>query len=81
MKRRDHPLTELSPETGTSSGDVSTAAMDSRLMREKREAVLERLKRRFAHVPPEVSLVEELIAERRTEAQGALELVSGDQKG
>lgn len=69
MERRDHPLTELSPERSTSSDDVPTAAMDGRLVLEKREAVLERLKRRFSHIPPGVSLVDELIAERRAEAR------------
>ena len=32
------------------------------------EAVLQRVKRRFSHIPTEVSLAQELIAERRTEA-------------
>jgi hypothetical protein len=36
---------------------------------EKREAVLDRVKRRFSHIPSGVSLAEELIAERRTEAR------------
>lgn len=40
----------------------------NRLVLEKREAVVERLQAMFAHVPPEVSLVDELIAERRAEA-------------
>jgi hypothetical protein len=35
---------------------------------EKREAVLERVKRRFSHIHSGVSLAEELIAERRAEA-------------
>lgn len=39
-----------------------------RLILEKRESVLKRLQSRFASIPPEVSVVEELIAERRTEA-------------
>lgn len=53
-----------------SSGDVLLAAVeDQRLVLEKREAVLERVKRRFSHIPPEVSLVDELIAERRAEAR------------
>lgn len=40
-----------------------------RLVLEKREAVLERAKRRFSHIPSGVSLAEELIAERRAEAR------------
>lgn len=32
---------------------------------EKREAVLQRLRRRFAHIPAGVSLADELISERR----------------
>jgi hypothetical protein len=34
---------------------------------EKREAVLKRLLQRFEHVPNEVSLADELIAERRSD--------------
>jgi hypothetical protein len=36
---------------------------------EKREAVLQRLRWRFAHIPSEVSLADELISERRDEAR------------
>jgi hypothetical protein len=54
---------------GVSSGDVLLAAVEGqRLVLEKREAVLERVKRRFSHIPSAVSLSEELIAERRAEA-------------
>jgi hypothetical protein len=54
---------------GVSSGDVLLAAVEGqRLVLEKREAVLERVKRRFSHIPSEVSLSAELIAERRAEA-------------
>ena len=41
---------------------------DGRLVLEKREHILARLKARFAGVPQGVSLVQELIAERRAEA-------------
>jgi hypothetical protein len=52
-----------------SSGDVLLAAVEGqRLVLEKREAVLERVRRRFSHIPSGVSLAEELIAERRAEA-------------
>lgn len=38
------------------------------LVLERREAIEKRLQARFSHVPKEVSLVDELIAERRAEA-------------
>lgn len=57
-------------ELGISSGDVLVAVVEKeRLVLEKREAVLQRLRRRFSKVPPGVSLAEELIAERRAEAK------------
>lgn len=57
-----------------SSGDVLLAAVEGqRLVLEKREAVLDRVKRRFSHIPSEVSLAEELIAERRTERRAGRE--------
>lgn len=50
-------------------GDTLNARVEGgRLVLEKREHILARLKARFAGVPPEVSLVDELIAERRAEA-------------
>ncbi|HET9229188.1 MAG TPA: hypothetical protein VFR31_21090 [Thermoanaerobaculia bacterium] len=39
---------------------------NQRLVLEKREAVLQRLLRRFEHIPVEVSLSDELISERRS---------------
>ena len=42
---------------------------DGRLIFEKRERILERVKSWFAQVPPEVSLADELIAERRREVR------------
>lgn len=61
---------ELRREMSISSGDVLLAAVEGqRLVLEKREAVLERAKRRFSHIPPGVSLADELIAERRAEAR------------
>ena len=61
---------ELRREMSISSGDVLLVAVEGqRLVLEKREAVLERVKRRFSHIPSGVSLSGELIAERRTEAQ------------
>jgi len=56
-------------QLGIAPGDVLVALVeDQRLVLEKREAVLQRLRRRFAHVPAGVSLADELIAERRAEA-------------
>ena len=61
---------EIRRELGISPGDVLLAVVeDERLVLEKREAVLRRLRRRFAHVEPGVSLADELIAERRSEAR------------
>ena len=61
---------ELRRELSLSSGDVLLAAIEGqRLVLEKREAVLERVRRRFSHIPSEVSLAEELIAERRAEVR------------
>lgn len=57
-------------EMAISPGDVLLAVVEGdRLVLEKREAVLRRLRRRFAQVPPTVSLSEELIAERRAAAK------------
>lgn len=50
-------------------GDTLTARVeDGQLVLEKREHIFARLKARFAGVPHGVSLVEDLIAERRAEA-------------
>lgn len=55
---------------GIGPGDVLLALVeDQRLVLEKREAVLQRLLRRFEHIPAEVSLADELIAERRLAAR------------
>jgi hypothetical protein len=51
-------------------GDTLSARVeDQRLILEKRSAILERLRQRFAHIPAEVSLSDELISGRRAEAQ------------
>jgi AbrB family looped-hinge helix DNA binding protein len=42
---------------------------DGRLVLETRDSIVRRLQARFSHIPPEVSLVDELIAERREEAR------------
>lgn len=55
---------------GLRRGDVLTARVeDERLVLEKREHILARLKGRFAGISSDTSLVEELIAERRSEAR------------
>jgi AbrB family looped-hinge helix DNA binding protein len=61
---------ELRRELGISPGDVLVASVDGeRLVLERREGVLGRLRRRFAHLPAGVSLADELIAERRAESR------------
>ncbi|MBI2164887.1 MAG: AbrB/MazE/SpoVT family DNA-binding domain-containing protein [Chloroflexi bacterium] len=55
---------------GLNPGDTLTARVEEgRLVLEKRQHILVRLKKRYAAVPPGVSLVEDLVAERRAEAQ------------
>lgn len=55
---------------GFEEGDTLVAREESgRLVLEKPETVKQRLKARFARVPQERSLVDELIAERREEAK------------
>ena len=55
---------------GIEVGDVLVArAEEDRLVLERRQAILRRIRSRFAQVPGEVSLVDELIAERREEAK------------
>lgn len=57
---------EIRRKMGIGSGDILLAVVeDQRLVLEKREAVLQRLLRRFEHIPAEVSLSDELISERR----------------
>jgi AbrB family looped-hinge helix DNA binding protein len=57
-------------QLGIALGDVLVAiGEDQRLLPEEREAVLQRLRRRFAHIPAGVSLVDEVIAERRAEGR------------
>lgn len=55
---------------GFASGDHLIARTEEgRLILEKAETIKQRLKNRFAHLPPATSLAEELIAERREEAK------------
>jgi AbrB family looped-hinge helix DNA binding protein len=55
---------------GIKAGDVLVArADDDRLVLERRDAILARIRARLAVVPVDVSMVDELIAERREEAK------------
>jgi AbrB family looped-hinge helix DNA binding protein len=55
---------------GIETGDVLVArAQDDRLVLERRDAILARVRRLLADVPAGVSMVDELIAERRAEAK------------
>ncbi len=60
---------KLRKALGLKSGDrlIARQEKDS-IVLEPREALQRRLKARFAHIPKEISLADELIAERRTEA-------------
>lgn len=56
-------------QMGLEPGETLMAKIEEgRLVLEKRENVLRRLRARFAGLPEGVSLADELIAERRTEA-------------
>ena len=60
----------LRRELGLEAGDVLVArAEGDRLVLEPRSAVLSRIRARYAVVPKGVSLVDDLIAERRAEAK------------
>ena len=55
---------------GIVPGDILLAReKDGQVVLEKPDQVLERLKKTFANVPADVSLADELIAERREEAR------------
>lgn len=59
----------LRRQLGFADGEALVARVEGgRLVLEKRTQVLARLQARFQHIPPEVSLVAELLAERRLEA-------------
>ena len=61
---------ELRKELGIQPGEQLIAhAEDGRLVIERRDAILAHLQSLFAHIPPDVSLADELIAERRAEAR------------
>ncbi len=52
----------------TPTSPKAPAGLQARLTLEEREAVLQRLRQRFAHIPDGVSLADELISERRAES-------------
>lgn len=55
---------------GIRPGDSLTARLEhGRLVLERRETIISRLRERFASVPPTVSLSDELLHERREEAR------------
>jgi bifunctional DNA-binding transcriptional regulator/antitoxin component of YhaV-PrlF toxin-antitoxin module len=56
----------LQVEVGT---ELIARLEGEQLILERREAVERRLKGRFAHIPQEVSLVDQLLAERREEVR------------
>ncbi|MFO7629779.1 MAG: AbrB/MazE/SpoVT family DNA-binding domain-containing protein [Prochlorococcaceae cyanobacterium] len=61
---------QLRRSLGLEEGDRLVARQEAdRLVLEKPEQIKQRLKARFARVPVERRLVEELIAERRVESQ------------
>jgi AbrB family looped-hinge helix DNA binding protein len=64
---------ELRRALGVQTGEELVARADEgRLVLERRDTVLLRLQGLFAHVPPEISLADELIEERRAEARREL---------
>jgi len=61
---------EIRRQLEIAPGDLLVAIVEGqRLVLEKREALLQRLRRRFAHIPAGVSLADEVIAERRAESR------------
>ncbi|HUZ89008.1 MAG TPA: AbrB/MazE/SpoVT family DNA-binding domain-containing protein [Candidatus Acidoferrales bacterium] len=61
---------DLRRKLGLNDGDELVARdEDGRLVIERRSAVLTRIRRRLQALPAEVSLVDDLLAERRREAQ------------
>ena len=61
---------QIRRQLGIAPGDVLIALVeDERLVLEKREVALQRLRRRFVHIPAGVSLADELITERRQESR------------
>jgi len=62
---------ELRRQLGVSPGEPLVARLvDRQLVIERREDALRRVQRRFAALPPGLSLADELIADRRREVEG-----------
>lgn len=60
----------LRQSLGFETGDILIAHLDEgRLVLEKRETIQRRLKARFSHLPKNISLADELLAQRREEAK------------
>lgn len=60
----------LRRQLGIEAGDVLIAsAQQDRLVLERRDTILSRVRQRLAVVPADVNMVDELIAERREEAK------------
>ena len=70
---RSQRLDELRARMNKPVAEILNEAIDTLYRRETpaapdEEAIVRRLRERFAHLPPGVSLADELIAERRQEA-------------
>lgn len=66
-------LAELSAKLNQPLAEILAAAIDTLYQRESadtqaQEAAIRRLRSRYAHIPPHISLADELIGERRREA-------------
>ncbi|MEX2431164.1 MAG: AbrB/MazE/SpoVT family DNA-binding domain-containing protein [Dehalococcoidia bacterium] len=74
---------EVRQALGIKPGDTLFARLaEGQLVLETRERVIERIRSIFSHVPPGVSLADELIAERRAEAaREEAELAGGGKDG
>ncbi len=70
---RSQRLDELRARMNKPVAEILNEAIDTLYLRETpaapdEEAIVRRLRARYAHLPPGVSLADELIAERRQEA-------------
>ena len=64
---------ELREKLGIEAGTKLVARVEGdRLVLTNPKAILEKLKDLFAHIPPHISLADELIAERHAEAEREL---------
>jgi len=64
----------LRKELSITQGERLVARVEEgRLILERPDDIVARIQRRFAHIPSDVSLADELIAERRAEARRELE--------